>query len=278
MLCGFVWSFARSGSDLLPVFCGFGLGGASPVLCLVPSAFRPTLRVKCKWDAGWHVPPSFFKTFCTVFSADAGILTPVKIRCISLTDNLWRFCHLVLPLCPEEHIALVALRSFRILPGPSRRDCLRGSIPETVMKTVRNRAVPLCFLTEINAFLHLIMHYLSWKSIESYTFWQCLAPNPTPRSNILHPILHPKKPVHKGSFVKGCRKCRTFSQNIFFVVVYGKCKTSDFFDANLRTFDAKPPYFCPKKSDVFVFRKKSLYRTAATGSLQPSASLICPHW
>ena len=64
----------------------------------------------------------------------------------------------------------------------------------------------------------------------------------------------------------------------FFVVVYGKCKTSDFFDANLRTFDAKPPYFCPKKSDVFVFRKKSLYRTAATGSLQPSASLICPHW
>ena len=146
------------------------------------------------------------------------------------------------------------------------------------MKTVRNRAVPLCFLPEINAFLHLIMHYLSWKSIESYTFWQCLAPNPTPRSNILHPILHPKKPVHKGSFVKGCRKCRTFSQNIFFVVVYGKCKTSDFFDANLRTFDAKPPYFCPKKSDVFVFRKKSLYRTAATGSLQPSASLICQHW
>ena len=40
-------------------------------------------------------------------------------------------------------------------------------------------------------------------------------------------------------------------------MVYGKCKTSDFFDANLRTFDAKPPYFCPKKSDVFVFRKKN---------------------
>ena len=218
MLYDFVWSFARSGSDLLPVFCGFGLGGASPVLCLVLSAFRPTLRLKCKWDAGWHVSPSFFKTFCTVFSADAGILTPVKIRCISLTDNLWRFCHLVLPLCPEEHIALVALRSFRILPVPSRRDCLRGSIPGTVMKTVRNRAVPLCFLPEINAFLHLILHYLSWKSIESYTFWLCLAPDPTLRSNILHPILHPKKPVHKGSFVKGCRKCSFFPENFFWGV------------------------------------------------------------
>ena len=30
-------------------------------------------------------------------------------------------------------------------------------------------------------------------------------------------------------------------------------KTSDFFEANLRTFDAKPPYFVAKKSDVFGF-------------------------
>ena len=29
-----------------------------------------------------------------------------------------------------------------------------------------------------------------------------------------------------------------------------KSKTSDFFDTNIRTFEAKPPYFCPKKSDV----------------------------
>ena len=27
-------------------------------------------------------------------------------------------------------------------------------------------------------------------------------------------------------------------------------KTSDFFDGNIRTFDAKHPYFVPKKSDV----------------------------
>ena len=35
----------------------------------------------------------------------------------------------------------------------------------------------------------------------------------------------------------------------------GNSKTSDFFEANIRTFDAKHPYFCPKKSDVFRFRK-----------------------
>ena len=32
-----------------------------------------------------------------------------------------------------------------------------------------------------------------------------------------------------------------------------KIKTSDFFDENIRTSDAKHPYFCPKKSDVLLF-------------------------
>ena len=36
--------------------------------------------------------------------------------------------------------------------------------------------------------------------------------------------------------------------------LFRKMKTSDFFDGNLRTFEAKPPYFCLKKSDVFIFR------------------------
>ena len=31
---------------------------------------------------------------------------------------------------------------------------------------------------------------------------------------------------------------------------FRKTKTSDFFDENIRTFEAKLPYFCPKKSDV----------------------------
>ena len=31
---------------------------------------------------------------------------------------------------------------------------------------------------------------------------------------------------------------------------FRKTKTSDFFDENIRTFEAKHPYFCPKKSDV----------------------------
>ena len=35
-----------------------------------------------------------------------------------------------------------------------------------------------------------------------------------------------------------------------------KSKTSDFFDRNIRTFEAKPRHFCPKKSDVFHFRNR----------------------
>ena len=34
------------------------------------------------------------------------------------------------------------------------------------------------------------------------------------------------------------------------IFLFRKSKTSDFFDTNIRTFEAKPPYFCPKKSDV----------------------------
>ena len=33
---------------------------------------------------------------------------------------------------------------------------------------------------------------------------------------------------------------------------FRKTKTSDFFDENIRTFKAKHPYFCPKKSDVLL--------------------------
>ena len=36
---------------------------------------------------------------------------------------------------------------------------------------------------------------------------------------------------------------------------FGNTETSDFFDINLRTFYAKVRNFCPKKSDVFIFRK-----------------------
>ena len=36
---------------------------------------------------------------------------------------------------------------------------------------------------------------------------------------------------------------------------FRKTKTSDFFEANIRTFDAKHPYFCPKKSDVLLLPK-----------------------
>ena len=36
--------------------------------------------------------------------------------------------------------------------------------------------------------------------------------------------------------------------------LFRKMKTSAFFDGNIRTFEAKHPYFCPKKSGVFIFR------------------------
>ena len=35
-----------------------------------------------------------------------------------------------------------------------------------------------------------------------------------------------------------------------FLHLFRKTETSDFFEENIRTFDVKHPYFCPKKSDV----------------------------
>ena len=40
--------------------------------------------------------------------------------------------------------------------------------------------------------------------------------------------------------------------------IFRKTKTSDFFDANIRTFEAKHPYFYSKKSDVFPFPNRWL--------------------
>ena len=39
---------------------------------------------------------------------------------------------------------------------------------------------------------------------------------------------------------------------------FRKTKTSDFFDENIRTFEAKHPYFCSKKSDVLLFPDRGL--------------------
>ena len=39
---------------------------------------------------------------------------------------------------------------------------------------------------------------------------------------------------------------------------FRKSKTSDFFDENIRTFEAKHPYFCPKKSDVLLLPDRCL--------------------
>ena len=45
-----------------------------------------------------------------------------------------------------------------------------------------------------------------------------------------------------------------------------KIKTSDFFDENIRTSEAKHPYFCPKKSDVLLFPDR--YTASPLPSLQ----------
>ena len=75
---------------------------------------------------------------------------------------------------------------------------------------------------------------------------------------ILHPILHQKLRENTEVFRHRCRKCRRFFKKLFCrgkKEAFRKLKTSDFFEINIRTFDAKYPYFCPKKSDVFDFRK-----------------------
>ena len=83
--------------------------------------------------------------------------------------------------------------------------------------------------------------------------------NPTPRTRILHPILHPKLSVNKRPLVFWCRKCRRFSKT-FFVEgrsrrPTGRCKTSDFFGQKYGCFAPKVRMFSSKKSDVFIFRK-----------------------
>ena len=83
--------------------------------------------------------------------------------------------------------------------------------------------------------------------------------NPTLRTRILHPILHPKLSVNKRPLVFWCRKCRRFSKT-FFVEgrarrPTGRCKTSDFFGQKYGCFAPKVRMFSSKKSDVFIFRK-----------------------
>ena len=66
--------------------------------------------------------------------------------------------------------------------------------------------------------------------------------------------------MYKGVFVNWCRKCRFFSKNFFWEGgrrTGWKCKTSDFFEANIRTFEAKHRNFTSKKSDVSGFRTGS---------------------
>lgn len=46
---------------------------------------------------------------------------------------------------------------------------------------------------------------------------------------------------------------------------FRKIKTSDFFDENIRTFGAKHPYFCSKKSDVLHLPKRDDRRMGLYG-------------
>ena len=50
---------------------------------------------------------------------------------------------------------------------------------------------------------------------------------------------------------------------------FRKTKTSDFFDENIRTFEAKHPYFCPKKSDVLHLPDRYI-----ASSLPPSTKKV----
>ena len=74
---------------------------------------------------------------------------------------------------------------------------------------------------------------------------------------ILHPILHPKYPTNKGTFKDWCRNVGEKHKTFFGESRLRKCKTPDFFEVNLRTFEAKHRNFTSKKSDVFGFRTGS---------------------
>ena len=76
-------------------------------------------------------------------------------------------------------------------------------------------------------------------------------------ARILHPILHRKFSINKGNFKDWCRNVGEKQKTFFGEDRFRKWKTSDFFEANLRTFEAKHRNFILKKSDVFGFRTGS---------------------
>ena len=76
---------------------------------------------------------------------------------------------------------------------------------------------------------------------------------------ILHPILHRKFSINKGNFKDWCRNVGEKQKTFFGEDRFRKWKTSDFFEANLRTFEAKHRNFSSKMSDVFRFRNGCIY-------------------
>ena len=80
--------------------------------------------------------------------------------------------------------------------------------------------------------------------------------NPTPRTRILHPILHPKLSVNKRPLVFWCRKCRRFSKTFF---CGGQSETANRKVQNIGLLWAKVRMFCSKSTDVFIEKVRCFY-------------------
>ena len=89
----------RSGCTL--AHCGSGFGGRHRDCFALP--LRPSVRHQTIVQRRCRLTgfPPVFKTFCTAFPYASDFITPVKNRCISLTDIHCRICQSLLTLCPE---------------------------------------------------------------------------------------------------------------------------------------------------------------------------------
>ena len=87
----------------------------------------------------------------------------------------------------------------------------------------------------------------------------CTYINPTPYTQILHPILHPKSSVNTGHPALSCRKCRRFSKTFFVGRGKGRMRCSGPEGAKHRTSLAKSTDVLPRKYGCFASKVRMFY-------------------
>ena len=98
------------------------------------------------------------------------------------------------------------------------------------------------------------------KPLNLQKFWQGIASLPEQISSDFQAFCNPLLSISwyryvwiSADFIRFCgKKLKKHGKKCRKMPYFGS-KTSDFLDRNIRTFDAKPPYFVAKKSDVSGF-------------------------